>query len=77
MREFSGRFAMQGNFDPDILTLPEEDARRDIISYLDHIYALPKEMRRGWICGLGHGVTPKAKEANVRAFVQLAREMFR
>ena len=32
--------------------------------------------RRGWICGLGHGVLPNTPEANVRAFVNLVRESF-
>jgi uroporphyrinogen decarboxylase len=37
--------------------------------------ALPAELRRGWICGLGHGVLQRTPEANVRRFVTLQREI--
>ncbi len=40
------------------------------------IRALPAALRRGWVCGLGHGVLQRTPEANVRRFVTLQREIF-
>jgi uroporphyrinogen decarboxylase len=40
------------------------------------VLALPSESRRGWICGLGHGVLPKTPESNVKLFLKLQREIF-
>ena len=40
------------------------------------IRRLPAALRRGWICGLGHGILQKTPEANVRRFVSLQREIF-
>jgi uroporphyrinogen decarboxylase len=37
---------------------------------------LPAQQRRGWICGLGHGVLQKTPETHVRRFVSLQREIF-
>jgi uroporphyrinogen decarboxylase len=33
-------------------------------------------LRRGWVCGLGHGILQKTPEDNVRRFVALQREIF-
>ena len=71
---FSDSFALQGNFDPDHLTLSEEDCTYKIQAYLDNIQSLPKDIRKGWVAGLGHGVTPKAKEQNVRNFITELRK---
>ena len=38
--------------------------------------ALPASARRGWICGLGHGVLQKTPESNVLLFLRLQREYF-
>lgn len=73
MKNFSGEFALQGNFNPDHLTLSEEDCLTKIREYFDTIQSLPKETRKGWIAGLGHGVTPFAKEQNVRNFISELR----
>ena len=71
---FADRFAIQGNFNPDYLTLSEEECAQKIDQFLDKIQALPTGLRKGWIAGLGHGVTPLAKENNVRAFITKLRE---
>jgi uroporphyrinogen decarboxylase len=44
--------------------------------YFVDIRKLPDSLRRGWVCGLGHGILQKTPEANVRSFVSLQREIF-
>jgi uroporphyrinogen decarboxylase len=67
---------VQGNFDPAWLCLPPGDLEQAITRFLDPIAALPEPQRRGWICGLGHGVLPGTPEASVRTFVRMVRERF-
>jgi uroporphyrinogen decarboxylase len=64
---------VQGNFDPALLHL--EGARLDtaLDDFLAPIEALDPSRRRGWICGLGHGVLPGTPEASVRTFVNTVR----
>jgi len=76
MRDFGARYALQGNFDPAHLTLPPEQFRARASDFFTGMATVPAELRRGWICGLGHGVTPQAREENVRVFVQMARQFF-
>jgi uroporphyrinogen decarboxylase len=64
---------IQGNFDPAWLFLPEADLQSALTSFLDPIAALSETGRRGWICGLGHGVLPGTPEPAVRAFVETVR----
>jgi uroporphyrinogen decarboxylase len=65
---------IQGNFDPAWLFLPEPDLRAALAAFLDPIAALSDTERRGWICGLGHGVLPGTPEAAVRTFVETVRK---
>ncbi len=67
----------QGNFDQAMLFLPAEEFRAEASRHLEAIAELSPEERAGWVCGLGHGVLPLTPEENVRAFVTLAREMFK
>jgi uroporphyrinogen decarboxylase len=67
---------VQGNFDPAWLFLPEAELRDALASFLDPIAALSETERRGWICGLGHGVLPGTPEAAVRTFVETVRRRF-
>ena len=67
---------VQGNFDPALLLLPEQEFRLALDVYLEPLRALSAEERRGWICGLGHGVLPATPEAHVRTFVDTVREAF-
>jgi uroporphyrinogen decarboxylase len=65
---------VQGNFDPALLAELSGSGLRDaMLRFLEPIAALPADSRRGWICGLGHGVLPSTPEANVRQFVELVR----
>jgi uroporphyrinogen decarboxylase len=66
---------VQGNFDPALLVqLSGDELREAILRFLDPIAELSVEARRGWICGLGHGVLPSTPEANVRQFVKVVRD---
>lgn len=67
---------VQGNFDPAWLFLPHDDLVSAIAEFLAPIQALAVEQRRGWICGLGHGVLPGTPEAAVRTFVTSIRNAF-
>jgi uroporphyrinogen decarboxylase len=76
LEEFGDRWAIQGNFDPHAMLLPEADFLRSLEAFFDPLLALPMSKRRGWICGLGHGVLPATPEHHVRLFVDLQRELF-
>ena len=67
---------VQGNFDQALLLLPEAELRLALRLYLEPLSALSPEQRRGWICGLGHGVLPRTPERHVRIFVDTVREVF-
>jgi uroporphyrinogen decarboxylase len=64
---------VQGNFDPAMLHLTGAALRRSIEEFLAPIATLPPSQRRGWICGLGHGVLPGTPETSVRDFVRTVR----
>ena len=67
---------IQGNFDPAWLFLPPADLDRAIDEFVAPVRGLSIEQRRGWICGLGHGVLPGTPESAVRTFVTTIRERF-
>ena len=67
---------VQGNFDPAWLFLPEPDLAEALAGFLEPIAALGEQQRRGWICGLGHGVLPGTPESAVRTFVTTVRKTF-
>lgn len=73
--EFGERYAIQGNVTPEWMALPWEELEPKLRSFFTAMKKVPAEKRSGWICGLGHGITPDAKEENVRRFITLAREM--
>ena len=64
---------VQGNFDQALLFSEPQDFKKRFFEWLKPIKDLSIEQRRGWVCGLGHGVLPKTPEANVKNFVQLIR----
>jgi uroporphyrinogen decarboxylase len=76
LTELSGKWAIQGNIDPHWLFLQPAELEHRLQSLFESIQALPKEFRRGWICGLGHGVLPGTPESNVRLFLELQRKSF-
>ena len=55
---------------------PEADFLRSVERFFAPIAALPPVKRRGWICGLGHGVLPETPENHVRLFIDLQHELF-
>ncbi len=73
---FAGRGIVQGNFDPAMLFLSPEDFAAELRRWLEPLRALSPEQRRGWVCGLGHGILPATPEENVRTFVRTVRETF-
>lgn len=73
---FTGKGLVQGNFDPALLFLNKETFADELRRYLEPLRELTPEQRRGWVCGLGHGILPATPEENVRTFVKTVREMF-
>jgi uroporphyrinogen decarboxylase len=67
---------VQGNFDPEALRAATPDFLAALERFLAPLRTLSPEARRGWICGLGHGVLPGTPEAHVRRFVADVREAF-
>ncbi|MEO8382980.1 MAG: uroporphyrinogen decarboxylase family protein [Acidobacteriota bacterium] len=67
---------VQGNFDQSLLFLPPDEFRSELQAFLEPMLQLPAAERRGWVCGLGHGVLPHTPEENVRTFVRTVREVF-
>jgi uroporphyrinogen decarboxylase len=65
---------VQGNFDPALLRLTGAPLARAVDEFLAPVAALGPKTRRGWICGLGHGVLPDTPEASVRHFVRAVRK---
>lgn len=67
--------AIQGNLDPHVLTLSPEECSEKIDSFLLEVQNLPHTFRQRFICGLGHGVTPQAREENVKMFVDKVKAL--
>ncbi len=66
MREqVPNHIALQGNLDPQLLTMDPEIVRKETISLLARM-----EGTRGHIFNLGHGITPDAKLASVAAMLE-------
>jgi uroporphyrinogen decarboxylase len=69
-------WAIQGNVDPHALFMDSKDLEVLLREFFQSILDLPQEVRRGWVCGLGHGVLPKTPEQSVRLFLKLQKEYF-
>lgn len=67
---------LQGNFDQTLLFCSPEEFQKRLDAYLEPIRKLPREQRKAWVCGLGHGVLPETPEENVRHFVRHVRGVF-
>ena len=76
LERYADRWAIQGNVDPQWLFLEPAELERRLRDVFSRVLKLPKSARRGWICGLGHGVLPKTPESNVQLFLRIQREMF-
>jgi uroporphyrinogen decarboxylase len=72
---FSKNGFIQGNFDQSLLHLPTDDFKIFLQQYLKPFQDLSPEQRKGWICGLGHGILPKTPEKNVHTFIDLVRKV--
>lgn len=76
LKTLGERYAVQGNIDPDWLFLSPEELEYRLRQVWAEVKALPMRYRRGWICGLGHGVLPKTPESNVHLYLKLQKEIF-
>ena len=68
---------LQGNFDPKNLLLPENEFQFQVDKFINTFLDLNPLERSGWVCSLSHGVLPKAKQENVRYFIESVRSDFR
>jgi uroporphyrinogen decarboxylase len=76
LKEWGKHFAIQGNIDPNWLFLDARELETRLRDVFTRVKALPAEHRRGWVCGLGHGVLQKTPESNIRLFLRLQKELF-
>jgi uroporphyrinogen decarboxylase len=76
LQEFGGRFAIQGNISPEWMRLPWVELQPKLEAVFRQVKALKPEQRKGWVCGLGHGILPDVPEENVRQFIALVRKIF-
>lgn len=67
---------VQGNFDQQLLFLSSSEFKHEFHRWIEPYQKLSAEERKGWVCGLGHGVLPQTPEENVRSFVKMVREVF-
>lgn len=75
LKENKGGF-VQGNFDQSLLHLAPAEFEKALHNYLKPFKDLTQAERKGWVCGLGHGVLPKTPEQNVKRFVEIVRGTF-
>lgn len=68
--------ALQGNLPPETMSFEPQEAEIAINRFFDMMEDVPLSKRKGWICGLGHGILPTAKETNVKTFIQTLRTRF-
>lgn len=68
---------VQGNFDQTLMHLEPKEFEHSVRRFLAPFQALTAQERRGWVCGVGHGLLPTTSQDNVRRFVQLVREVIR
>ncbi len=60
--------AVQGNFNPEFLKLPQEQVHAGVKQLLTEMQG-----KKGFIVNLGHGVTPDIPVGNVRCFVDAVK----
>ena len=72
---FSKRKAgfIQGNFSEKAITQDFAEFDKALNLFLEDINSLTIEDRRGWVCGLGHGVIKTTPQENVKHFVNKVR----
>ena len=67
---------IQGNFEPTHLLKPRDEFEIELDHYIQNFSRLSNKERSGWVCSLNHGVLPKAKEENVKRFINRVRTVF-
>ena len=67
---------IQGNFEPTHLLKPRDEFEIELDHFIQNFSKLSTSERRGWVCSLNHGVLPKAKEENVKRFINKVRTVF-
>ncbi len=70
------KWSIQGNFDPNLMLLPEQACMKEIEKFFEPILKLPSASLKSWVCGLGHGVLQWTPEQNVRNFLKYQKEVF-
>ncbi|MDH3977797.1 MAG: uroporphyrinogen decarboxylase [Gammaproteobacteria bacterium] len=76
LSDWGDRWAIQGNIDPQWLFLETDELVHRLTEVFSRVKELPASARRGWVCGLGHGILPGTPEQNVLAFLNTQRELF-
>jgi uroporphyrinogen decarboxylase len=74
--EFSDRFVIQGNFNPNLFFEDINELEKRIRKWFEPVLSLDPKFRKSWICGLGHGVLPGTPEASVRLFLKIEKELW-
>ncbi len=64
---------IQGNFSEKIITQDFDEFDKALNLFLEEISSLSIEDRKGWVCGLGHGVIKTTPQENVKHFVKKVR----
>ena len=64
---------VQGNFDEQLLLLPPNKLAMQLHMYCEK---LQEVNRKGWVCGLGHGINKMTPEYNVHTFIETIRTRF-
>jgi len=76
LQNHHNEFAIQGNFDQNILTMEAEISKTKMVGYMNEISQLNPETLKGWINGLGHGVVKESIQENVREFIKQNKVIF-
>ncbi len=77
LNRYGGHWAVQGNVDPHALFWDPGKLEGYLREFFQRVKSeVPLSVRRGWICGLGHGVMQHTPESNVRLFLKLQKEIF-
>ena len=64
---------IQGNFSEKVITQDFNEFDKALNLFLEDISSLSIEDRKGWVCGLGHGVIKTTPQENVKHFVKKVR----
>ena len=51
-------------------------SKKELDIFCKQLLKLTSKERRGWICGLGHGINKNTNEENVHLFIKTIRERF-